>query len=215
MRPPGNAYGFDLFSADGQRLASYAAIEPAWLGDDKFVAYKHTAQTSETIQTDIEAIVGDARDGSVTDTTFPCCNPIPNGSGATVVFWFPAHPGSPLERPQFSVWSDGTSTAPQAGFPFEWTAWSPSGDKLIIQHPFGSNPPPGSEGWLEVRAWPGLNSIYQGDHNRSTGSVAFDPSGAYLAYQNPDPRALADDHQTKPRRATGSRRPPGVSSRPS
>ena len=181
-----------LYTADGQQIASYADfVDPTWLGDDTFLAYRGYPP-SNAKPVDIDAVMGNATDGSVTDTSFPCCNTLGNGAGAVVVFWFPPHPGSPHEQAQYSVWSNGKSTDARPGFPDEWSAWSPAGDKLVIEHPFGSPRVFAPEGWGEVLTWPGLNRIFEGDHNQAFGQVSFDPSGSYLAYQTAVDPAQAD-----------------------
>ncbi len=172
-----------LLTADGPELASYAGYrEPAWLGADEFIAYQASAiPDNPHSMVQITAILGNAMDGSTTDISAPCCWPVGNGDGAVAVSWLPPQQDG-NERPQFSVWSDGRSTEPRDGYA---DTWSPTGDKLIVVHPFGGQPVL-EEGWIELVGWPGLATIFEGDHTKAAGDATFDPTGEYLAYSDMD-----------------------------
>ena len=172
-----------LYTADGQHIGTYDSnIVPTWLGNDTFVAYS-AAPWQSTSPHDIPAILVSASDGTSRQTTFPCCNAVGNGRGAAAVYWDPSRPGMPCQ--EFSVWSNGTLTAPKSGFPDYYdSAWSPAGDKLVIVRPNDdcSDPDIGAVG--AVVTWPGLATILSSDREAIAGGK-FDPSGAYLAGSTP------------------------------
>lgn len=168
-----------LYTADGRHMGTYDSnILPAWLGDDTFVAYTD-APWHSTSPHDIPAIIVTASNGTSRQATFPCCDAVGNGGGAAVVYWDPGHPGQPCQ--EFSVWSNGTLTAPKPGFPDYYdSAWSPTGDKLVIVRPNDDCSAPDIGSVSDVVTWPGLSTIFSGDNGAFSGGK-FDPSGAYLA----------------------------------
>ena len=172
-----------LYTADGQHIGTYDSnIVPTWLGNDTFVAYS-AAPWQSTSPHDIPAILVNASDGSSRQTTFPCCNAVGNGRGAAAVYWDPSRPGMPCQ--EFSVWSNGTLTAPKSGFPDYYdSAWSPAGDKLVVVHPNDDCSLPNVGAFGDVVTWPGLATIFSG-HGEAFAGGKFDPSGAHLAGSTP------------------------------
>jgi hypothetical protein len=168
-----------LVAADGRQIGSYDGyIEPTWLTDDTFVAYNASSMPSgPQKQVTAQAMLGNATDGTSSVIDFPCCDPVGNGHGSAAVSWsLPYLHGVP--QPQFSVWSDGVVTDPQAGLPI---AWSPNGDKLVVAHPVTQQTI--TDGWMEVVRWPGLESIFEGDRSSETGlKTPFDRTGNYVAH---------------------------------
>ena len=172
-----------VVDAAGQPIGSYGGYdEPswltggAWLTDDEFVAYKQSSMPSNPHnEVDAPAIIVNVRDRTTTYLSFPCCLALANGHGAASVLWFlPYLHGVP--QPQFSVWSNGTLTDPQPGFPI---VWSRAGDTLVVAHPDG--PGHSTNGWMEAFAWPGLTTVVQGNGTTVVDLAArFSPSGAYL-----------------------------------
>jgi hypothetical protein len=125
------------------------------------------------------AIIGKASDGTTSNVTLPCCDALGNGHGAVSTSWFLPNLNG-IEQPQFVVWSGGALTDPQPGYPM---AWSAAGDKLAVAHPFAQENI--TAGWMEVFAWPGLQSILKGDRTTAIAQrTFFDPSGNYVAYED-------------------------------
>ncbi|HEY7025062.1 MAG TPA: hypothetical protein VH371_08890 [Candidatus Limnocylindrales bacterium] len=190
-----DVYGLVLVDAIGQLIARFDGYaEPswlndgAWLTDTEFVAYKESTMPSNPHhEVDVPAIIVNARDGTTRDVSFPCCSALANGHGAAAVSWFePSVRG--VAQPEFSVWSDGTTTNPLPRFPMFWT---PAGDTLVVEHP---NAPGGLPyGWMEALGWPGLKVVLEGEGTTTAApSARFSPSGAYLT---PATKATSDNQR--------------------
>ena len=169
--------GLTVVDAAGQQVGSYDGyLEPTWLTDDEFVAYKQSSMPSNPHhEVDAPAIIVDVRDRTTTYSSFPCCLALGNGHGSAAVLWFLQYLHG-VPQPQFSVWSNGTLTDPQPGFPI---VWSPAGDTLVVAHPDG--PGRSTNGWMEAFAWPGLTTVVQGNGTTVVDLAArFSPSGAHI-----------------------------------
>jgi hypothetical protein len=183
--------GVDLLSGDGDLLASYEAVDWAlWLDSERFLLVR--LEDREADQPRNAGRVASLGSLQPHDIQLPTGYGMTNGHGAVAFIELDWHYGGGCEPwgcvlPSFAVWTEDGTTGPRRGQPL---AWTPDGDRLLVinvPRPEGLGvgaPASGpAEGWLEVLAWPGLDSIERfrnvtvADH-----TWALDPGGRYLAH---------------------------------
>ena len=154
-----------VFDGIGGRGAGFAGA--GWIDNTRFVAGDNGRNVLGTI-------------GSTVLRPFMALvdveTPISNGRGVLAYRTNATYGGGE----HYAVWTSAGSTKPLAGSP---VAWSHDGSELVVWH-WTSGTGPGSNGWVEIVAWPGLRRIAAWTTENvglpDPGSLIFDPSDRYF-----------------------------------
>ena len=173
---------YDLLDRSGNSLATFLGLtDMFWLNSDVVEGYE---DNGDAYPNDDQYHTVPGRAISVSDPTpqsvsLPCCYPLSNGHGAVALTRYLPEKVEDQPRPRFVVWHDGVQSDEHEGAPI---AWDLAGDKLLVIHPTQPDFHDQPAGWMEVLSWPGLTTVYEGDHNDVLGGADFDPTGRYLSY---------------------------------
>ena len=178
---------FDLLDRTGTAVGNWSALtDMFWLNNDTVEGYEADSLPPWNDQGQYQMVA--ARSISVSNPTpvpvmIPCCQPVSNGHGAVAITRLLPDKVQDLPRPRFVVWHDGVQSEEREGQPI---AWDLAGDRLIVIHPTQPEVHGLPEGWMEVLRWPDLTPVFQDDPSIVIGDAAFDPTGNYATYLDPN-----------------------------
>ena len=174
----------ELLGRDGSLVRTYdKAVFAAWIDSDRFLLLTYTnAHSGEQAS----AVLASVSSRATVPEQVPFGDALPNGKDAVAFVSSGCDIG--CEDWSYSVWTpEAGASARQSGEP---VAWSADGQRLFVIHGKDDPGPPAGApgrgalvGWLEVVAWPGLDSIAQfHDQEFNDDLDLVDPSGRYMAF---------------------------------
>jgi hypothetical protein len=209
--------GSDMFAVRSYDAPNVEYAQSDWIDEDSFLLY--SANLSPT-----DELTGLAWLGTVTTEglTGPVDVPMAEESGYFIDGLGNGHGAIAFSNtgerddscgarvcPTFRIWTVDSTSATLRGQPI---AWSPLGDRLAVIHPrFAATNTPlgigagvaGLRGWLEVLAWPSLETIYKDVRlETDAAELAFASSGRYLIVQ-PYDREILDVEEDRLRSLHG------------
>jgi hypothetical protein len=185
---PSNAQSVDLYRADGGPLKSITgADEAVWLDSERLIVTtwlrRQVGQAWEVVygvggQPVSESHIAFVSSDNVEAVEDELAGAISNGRGILAAPRCGQCDPNESRHSQrsFVLWTESEGATQE--FPGEETAFSLSGDELLVLHPLGDGP--NRRSWPEILEVPGLHSVYSAPDLREP--VVLDPTWSYAAH---------------------------------